>query len=131
MCIKLVIWNKSILWCTVRKTSNYCEFLLLDFTKKKTPNCCKIMFLVKFCKLMIWKRQYDIVTNMWFDWQVIRDSILMRLNIILYPHLPSSYISYLLLMNLHPIPSSTVVFKGFATISVKCSAKFCMLFFCR
>ena len=23
MCIKLVTWNKSILWCTVRKTSNY------------------------------------------------------------------------------------------------------------
>ena len=28
LCIKLVIWNKSILWCTVRKTSNYdlCKF---------------------------------------------------------------------------------------------------------
>jgi len=23
VCIKLVIWKKSVLWCTVRKTSNY------------------------------------------------------------------------------------------------------------
>ena len=35
LCIKLVIWNKSILWCTVRKTSNLPD-LLVDLCSHKT-----------------------------------------------------------------------------------------------
>jgi hypothetical protein len=45
LCIKLVIWNKSILWCTVRKTSNYTLFCIRTFQEDCTdfqPSKCLV-----------------------------------------------------------------------------------------
>ena len=41
MCIKLVIWKKSIVWCTVRNTSNYAQ--LVTFKPKVLLSWTEIM----------------------------------------------------------------------------------------
>jgi hypothetical protein len=55
LCIKVGIWNNSILWCTVKKTSNFTSHvslylpicvLLLESTHYFCISCVKIAFVV-------------------------------------------------------------------------------------
>jgi len=47
VCIKLVTWNKSILWCTVRKTSNLyfiCHSFVLTLQNKRKSDRSELLF---------------------------------------------------------------------------------------
>jgi len=58
VCIKSVIWNKSILWCTVRETSNDCIMLLFSLiivptyfghSSRPSPRACKFIAVCGLC----------------------------------------------------------------------------------
>jgi len=54
VCIKLVTWNKSVLWCTVRKISNFRE-LLRPLTSGQKSRRGNYIFVARKCQ---WHHTY-------------------------------------------------------------------------